>query len=401
MKDILEIRAPLPNENHPWQSSDPPALPISFKKDDFILPTHKTRLSSIANPHQRDKRIVFDEEPHLYYVDGLTTGGSVTGLVHAFEDQFDPDDAICKMRFKQWPREKYMKDDVNSYAEAVASALGSLLSTHQSPWCLSAQAAQDLSPESVDAIDNILSACTLSEGVVDKASVASILHRVKRDPLLRKELGSIAAQIEDHVAMTTEQIKSKWEADGNEAANEGTWMHLQIELWLNRDGCHSETVEMSTFFKYTSEWLLPMGVKCFRTEWEIFSEIENLAGSVDFVGIKENGHLMLADWKRTKELERGSVNTYGRFLHPPLDHIPDCKVNKYKLQLNLYKYIIEKYYGHVVDEMHIACFHPDCEGTPYIVDVPVMEKEAAFLMAHQRHKYAKEILDRFASPLML
>ena len=74
--------------------------------------------------------------------------------------------------------------------------------------------------------------------------------------------------------------------------------------------------------------LLPMNVKSFRTEWEIFSEEENIAGSIDFIGIKPNGHLVLVDWKRTKELENSSTS-------------------------KLYKYIIEKNYGYLVNEMQI------------------------------------------------
>ena len=34
------------------------------------------------NKHVRDERIVFDEEPHIYYVDGKSDNISVTTFIH-------------------------------------------------------------------------------------------------------------------------------------------------------------------------------------------------------------------------------------------------------------------------------------------------------------------------------
>ena len=53
------------------------------------------------NKHERDKRITFDEEPHIYYVDGEAYGDSVTGFVHSFFDGFDGD-AIVKKYYDYW-----------------------------------------------------------------------------------------------------------------------------------------------------------------------------------------------------------------------------------------------------------------------------------------------------------
>ena len=34
------------------------------------------------NAHTRDKRLRFDEEPHLYYIDGINDNISVTTFIH-------------------------------------------------------------------------------------------------------------------------------------------------------------------------------------------------------------------------------------------------------------------------------------------------------------------------------
>ena len=50
------------------------------------------------NPLTRDTRISFDEERHIYTVDGVTVQRSVTGFVHAYAPEFDPHDAIQMMK---------------------------------------------------------------------------------------------------------------------------------------------------------------------------------------------------------------------------------------------------------------------------------------------------------------
>jgi len=58
--------------------------------------------------HERDERIVFDEGPHIYYVDGKKTDISVTGWVHSHFPHFDADKIIDKMmKSKKWPQSKY------------------------------------------------------------------------------------------------------------------------------------------------------------------------------------------------------------------------------------------------------------------------------------------------------
>lgn len=60
------------------------------------------------NPHARDERIVFDEKPHVYYVDGIACQISVTGLVHAYFPKFDADVVIRKMMHsKNWKNSRY------------------------------------------------------------------------------------------------------------------------------------------------------------------------------------------------------------------------------------------------------------------------------------------------------
>lgn len=61
------------------------------------------------NPHPRDNRCVFDEEPHIYYIDGKNDNISVTTLVHnQLFPHFDADKIINRMmNSKKWTDSKY------------------------------------------------------------------------------------------------------------------------------------------------------------------------------------------------------------------------------------------------------------------------------------------------------
>lgn len=58
----------------------------------------------------------------------------------------------------------------------------------------------------------------------------------------------------------------------------------------------------------------------------------------------------------------------------PFDEYDDCDGVKYMVQLNVYKYLLEKYYGLTVSSMKMVSLHPAQES--YLaVDVPDMSDE--------------------------
>ena len=59
----------------------------------------------------------------------------------------------------------------------------------------------------------------------------------------------------------------------------------------------------------------------------------------------------------------------------PIDHIDECDGSKYFLQLNIYRYILHKYYDMSVSYMAVASFHPNTGDSYFMVEVPVWERE--------------------------
>ena len=121
--------------------------------------------------------------------------------------------------------------------------------------------------------------------------------------------------------------------------------------------------------------------KAWRTEWLIFAEEEQIAGSIDFVGRRDDGTFILVDWKRTAGLRATTFCTsFRRMMKQPLQHLQDTKEIHYCLQLNTYRHILEKYYNITVSAMFVVCCHPEHRDNPLILPVSRMEKETVDML---------------------
>ncbi len=67
-----------------------------------------------------------------------------------------------------------------------------------------------------------------------------------------------------------------------------------------------------------------------------------------------------------------------------LSHLDDCVGVHYWLQINAYRYIIEKYYSMSVAGMYVVCTHPDNEIDAFVDSVPRMARETEIMMEYQR-----------------
>ncbi|CAE7200946.1 unnamed protein product [Symbiodinium natans] len=72
------------------------------------------------------------------------------------------------------------------------------------------------------------------------------------------------------------EIKELWRKNSVEASARGTWMHLQIEVFLNGGCSENPGVEIDLFAKFLQQF--PTRLLAFRTEWCIYAENEDLAG---------------------------------------------------------------------------------------------------------------------------
>ena len=182
------------------------------------------------------------------------------------------------------------------------------------------------------------------------------------DKIINKMMNSKNWSNSKYHGMTKYQIKSKWEKDGIEASEAGTKMHYDIECFYNQIEIDNDSKEFNYFLNFHMDHnnFIP-----YRTEWMIYDKELRLAGSIDMVFKNKNdGSLMIYDWKRCKEIKKG--NRWQSAKTNCISHLEDCNFNHYSLQLNTYKYILEKNYDEKVSEMYLVCLHPINHNNNYL-----------------------------------
>lgn len=180
---------------------------------------------------------------------------------------------------------------------------------------------------------------------------------------------------------TVKQIKAEWDANGKEASQAGTLVHLGIEQFHNGASdlitaevkAAPEWKYFCNFWKTAKETLEP-----YRTEWEVWAEEYKLAGSIDMVyKRKSDGKYEIYDWKRSKEIKTGNDFEMG---YPPVDHLPHCNYWHYTLQLNIYRWFLQTHYGLEVVDLYLVIVHPDNKNYKRF-RLNILEKEVLDMLA--------------------
>ena len=186
----------------------------------------------------------------------------------------------------------------------------------------------------------------------------------------------------EYYGMSHSHIKNKWETSGKDASGKGTKMHKDIEDFYNGVNIKNDSPEFKYFLDFYKDH---KHLKIFRTEWLIFSEIHRITGSIDAVYENEDGTLTLGDWKRSKEIKfEGYNNQCGK---KPFANLQDCNYMHYSLQLNLYRNILETFYGKKIKEMFLVVLHPDNDSYKKII-VNRMEREGDLLFTYRKKQLA-------------
>lgn len=316
-----------------------------------LPPDTPGRYLETVNGHPRDGLLRFEELSHTYFVrreDGAErpTNGSVTKLCKRYTEPFDGPAIVGRMmRGENWPRVRYLHNAVR---------VASLAELQEAPMATVAL---------LDARGRVLAHAPLSTGKLRSAAVA--LHVGERP-------------------MSADEVTAQWQILGCRAANRGTEAHFQIELFMNRDTCSRTMSEMRSFAIFVRDVMQPLRATAYRTEWRVFCTTANVAGSIDCVVQLPDGRLGIVDWKRSvkvrEQVERRSPACRKR-MKAPMEHLPDCDVACYALQLSLYAAILRRHYGVEVVFLALAQVHPQ---DAFYTFVPDLRVEAEFILAERR-----------------
>ena len=182
-------------------------------------------------------------------------------------------------------------------------------------------------------------------------SVTSVISKFKKpfdvDTIAAKSAKSKKSK---WYGMTPEAIKEAWKSESNRAMSLGTWYHAQRERdLLSCDSISREDIVVPVFkpieidgIKNAPDQKLGDGV---YPEHMMYLKSAGLCGQADRVEVV-NGKVNIYDYKTNKEIKTtGYTNWEGITdkMLDPVNHLDDCNLNHYSLQLSFYMYMIIKH----------------------------------------------------------
>lgn len=150
--------------------------------------------------------------------------------------------------------------------------------------------------------------------------------------------------------MTPEAILQAWENESTRATDLGTWYHHQRE----KDICEISTivrqgVELPIFkpkeekgIKYAPDQKLVNGI---YPEHLMYLKSAEICGQADGVEVID-GVVNIFDYKTNKDLKTEAYTNWEgitSMMNAPVNHLPDCHISHYNLQLSIYMYMILKH----------------------------------------------------------
>ncbi len=189
------------------------------------------------------------------------------------------------------------------------------------------------------------------------------------------------------------KLREAWESKGRVASQAGTFLHKQIEDYINGklvpellcdvnySGTYiniSETLDISREWSYFKAFERAVTFSPFRTEWRVYDVGVRIAGTLDLVCACDDGTYEIYDWKRSNKIDPSEVNRWANGMNG-LEHLTDTSYMHYCLQQNLYRYILQNNYGIVISRMNLVVLHPELPAYR-VVPVPVMEREVEIML---------------------
>ena len=153
--------------------------------------------------------------------------------------------------------------------------------------------------------------------------------------------------------ITAEEVIKEW----NDIRDNGTNVHKEIENAILSSDINPERYEGAT-----QQGLIALkGLESLHNyvlyypELQIYDEDSMLAGTIDLVAITASGKVHLIDWKTNTKIRKH--NDFEKGSHEITKDLDNSSLNKYKLQLNVYKYLFERL-GENVENMAIIHIRP-------------------------------------------
>jgi hypothetical protein len=191
-----------------------------------------------------------------------------------------------------------------------------------------------------------------------------------------------------------EAILKEWEDNKNKACERGTAIHsIQEHKSYEDPHCFVKLFNLGGTFKCKEKYYELDYEKGVYPEYLISAKTQDgilrIAGQIDLM-IKDGNDIIITDFKTNKKLSDKShfdpkTKSYAMMKYP-LNHLMDCNLNHYALQLSLYAWLLQKQRPEF-NIKKLMIIHFDHDGGEHHIEVPYLNKEVEAMLKH----YKKEL----------
>ena len=171
------------------------------------------------------------------------------------------------------------------------------------------------------------------------------------------------------------QVLAEWKATKDYACEYGTKVHASVEAFLKGTDYDPVHEPIITAFKQAFPKKVKDGV---LSEHLVYDHIYKIAGTADIIS-PEGKYFDVFDIKTNDAIK--TFSPYHNYLKAPVDHLSECELNVYALQLSIYAIFYQRMTGRIPRSLTI--FHIDKETfalTKY--PLPYMKLEALSILSH-------------------
>jgi len=186
---------------------------------------------------------------------------------------------------------------------------------------------------------------------IEWTSVTGVISKLK-EPFDADTIAAKAAKNKKSkwYGLDPEVIKEAWKNESLKAVNLGSWYHAQRE----RDLLSCSTISVEDCIVPIVPYIEKDGIKQaplqklengIYPEHMVYLKSAGICGQADRVEVI-NGVVNVYDYKTNKEIKsEGFTNWEGitKKMLAPVNHLDDCNLNHYNIQLSIYMYIILKH----------------------------------------------------------
>lgn len=187
-------------------------------------------------------------------------------------------------------------------------------------------------------------------------SVTGVIKKFK--PVF--DVDNAASRVAKRLNVPIDCVKKDWEINNSLSTSLGSIVHKYIENFYSNKKIPIEKTLISQLLGESEKLILlqkiPILIEffhsfyvdyshliCAKTEF-VIGDIEDtkICGMIDLLCYNsKTDSFEIVDFKTNKKIKTAS--SYKSIMSAPFNDLPDCELTHYTIQLNMYKYIIEKY----------------------------------------------------------